>query len=220
MTALARYVIARCLTSQRWVPPITLFVLASAVFFTAGGDATGAGSISALLLVPTTTWMTISALHVDDPSQVAVVGTKVGSMLRARVGTLATVLSSALVLAVLSGVGAVTTDPHHGGVDGIAGTAAGLLLIDVMCVCSGVVLGQLCARPLVRRAGFSWSLAALGNVALVAVPGSPLVVVLRALSAHGPARSWATMVLLSGILLGVEAAVFMITLLAVRRRAA
>ena len=113
MIALARYVLARCLVSQRWVPPIVLFALTVGVFYSAGGDAIGSGSIAALILFPATTWVTISALHVDDISQITIVAVSHGSMVRARIATLLTSFGCACFLAVLSVGSAIATDPAH-----------------------------------------------------------------------------------------------------------
>lgn len=180
--AVARYVLARCFISQRWVPPLALYALASAVIYSGNGDAAGSGGASGLLLLVVSAWMTIAALHADDPSQIAIIATSVGSPVRARLVVIGVGAAVCLVLGALSIGTAVATDPKHAQVLGLGETLMALAALQCMAIASGAALGQLCARPLVRRAGFSWILAVLGIVAIVAIPGAPLTQVLTVLS--------------------------------------
>ena len=218
MIALARYVLARCLVSQRWVPPIVLFALTIGVFSSAGGDAIGTGSIAALILFPATTWITISALHVDDISQVTVVGVSHGSMVRARIATLLTSFGCSCSLAVLSVGSVLATDPAHGAAGGVGTTLAGLLLINGLSALSGVALGQACARPLIPRAGLSWTLAVGLTVGLIAIPESPLILVLAALSEAGQTAPWSEALPPAGFLVVGDLLILGLTLWAYRRR--
>jgi len=200
------------------VPPIVLFALASGVSYSAGGDALGTGSITALLLLPATTWVTISALQVDDISQIAIVGTSHGSIVRTRVATLLTSFACSCVLAALSVGAAIATDPAHGASGGLVTSLTGLLLINGLGALSGVALGQVCARPLIPRPGFSWTIAAGLTIALIAVPKSPFLLVLAALSSAGRTPPWAEALPPAGLLLGCDLLVLALTLWAYSRR--
>lgn len=218
MIALARYVLARCLVSQRWVPPIVLFALTVGVFSSAGGDAIGTGSIAALILFPATTWITISALHVDDISQITIVGVSHGSMVRARIATLLTSFGCSCSLAVLSVGSVIATDPAHGAAGGVGRTLTGLLLINGLSALSGVALGQACARPLIPRAGLSWTLAVGVTIGLIAIPKSPLILVLAALSGAGQTAPWSEALPPAGFLVVGDVLLLGLTLWAYRRR--
>ena len=189
MIAMARYVCARCFVSQRWIPPLTLFALVSAVLYSSSGDALGTGAIGALLLLPVSAWMSAAALNMDGPSQVAVVTASLGGYLRGRA---AIVLTTAVVSVSIGLPGiaiALLSDPHHGGVTGPVGTSGLLLVATSMTTAAGVVLGQLCARPIIRRPGFSWLVAIFASVMAIAVPGSPFGSLLKLLSAPNTSPS-------------------------------
>ncbi|WP_144764947.1 hypothetical protein [Curtobacterium sp. 9128] len=219
MGAVIRYVVARSLTSQRWVPPIVCFVLLSAATYAAGGDAAGTGALPALLLVPIVTWTTVTALHNDDRSQVAILAVSVGGVVRARVAVLVASALLGLVLGTVAVAAAIAVDPEHGGEVGVWRTAAALEVTVVGSVLCGVALGHLCARPVVRRIGYSWLIGVLSCVLLIAVPRSPCNHALAALSSPDPATLLPTVALDAAVEAVAAGVVLLLTVLAYRRSA-
>ncbi len=218
MTALIRYVFARSLTSQRWVPPLVSFALVSAATFTAGGDAAGTGAIPALFLVPVVAWMTVVAIHNDDVSQQTVLAVSVGSVVRARIATLVAAAIPGFVLGTLTTAASVIVDPEHGGAMGAGMILLALEVTVVAAVASGVALGQICARPIIRRIGFSWLFGVLACVGLLAVPVSPFNRTLAALSSPRDTTP-TTVVAYAAVELAVAVAALGLTVRAYRRTA-
>lgn len=163
------------------MPPIILYFLATGALFTASGDAFGTGAIGALVLLPTSAWMSILALNADDRSQMAVISTSLGSYIKSRVAMVFATMLVCALLGVPAIAIAIARDPQLNDW-GVLNVGIMLLAVDIITVISGVVLGQLCASPIVRRPGFSWVAIALALVTMAILPGSPFAAMVALLS--------------------------------------
>lgn len=216
---MGRYVCARCFASQGWVPPLTLYLVTVVAFFSPGSDALGTGVVSAIILLPISAWMSTTALNVDDTSQIAVVSTSMGSYLKGRV---ATVLTTALVcgfVGAIDGSIAFLVDPKHGGPAGLLEGVGILAVANTMTIASGATLGLICARPIIRRPGYSWLFAVLASVVAFIIPGSPLASIVSVMSASNPKPAWVEIATMLVETLAVASLAFTLGLRAARRLA-
>jgi hypothetical protein len=163
--------------------------------------------------------MSTTALNVDDSSQIAVVSTSLGSYLRGRI---ATVLTTALVCGLVGAIDSVIAflvDPRHGGPAGLAGGAGILAVANTMTIACGVTLGLICARPIIRRPGYSWLFAVLASVVALIIPGSPLASIISVMSASNPEPAWVDIAKMLIETLAVASLVFTVGLRTAWRRA-
>lgn len=199
--AVARYLAADVLRSQRFLLPLLVHAAALGVLF--GGDP-GPPPIpwaaSAIVAYPTAAWFALVVANTEDPVQRTVTASAAGGRGAVVVGTLLVALSGALGLGALS-VGwpvLLTAYPHPPDVV-LLGALAHLATAT-----AGTAVGLLCAQPLVQRVGWSFCLAATVVVLTAVQPWLPPVgTAVRALTAGGPAPVGSAVL---GIALAVAAA--------------
>ncbi|MER6614453.1 ABC transporter [Streptomyces xantholiticus] len=173
MTALLGYHLALLLRSQRWLPPVLLYLAALAVGVLGGGPVLDSLGWTAAGLLPVTAWLVRICATQEPPAARSVTAAAAG----ARRAHLASLLVAAVFAAVLGTVAvavvALISDPssadHRVAVPRLPAAAAGTLAAAV-CVLLGTAVGALCTRPLLHARG--WSLAATALFALV-TSGSP-----------------------------------------------
>jgi hypothetical protein len=151
--ALFRYTMAILLHSQRYLPPILLYLVVTIAFV--HGDTTqpvapifGVMTVATLVLAA---WLTVSLLGVEDPVQRTITAVNVG---RSRSLLIATVSVVLVCCAVLSGV--VLAVPLMFGfrdVTGLALLAGAEGLLTGACV--GVAIGLVTSRLVIRRPGYA-----------------------------------------------------------------
>ncbi|MFI9718755.1 hypothetical protein ACIHFE_03735 [Streptomyces sp. NPDC052396] len=152
MIALIRYTFATTLHTQRYLPPVFLFLGLLAVLTVSGGGALPAAYASAAgALFVCSAWLTTAVLGVDDPAQRAIVVVSAGRSLRVMLASVATVLLGCLVLMAVGlvfplAVGSYRLTPA----DLLLGVAA-----QLTGACTGIAIGLPCSRLLFRRQGYA-----------------------------------------------------------------
>jgi hypothetical protein len=179
MAGLVRYTYARCLISQHWMPPILFFALLVGFLYPSGLNTLGgSGAVGAILLVPFAAWLAIAAINSEDGSQRGITAATARGYRRARLGMLLAATTCGVLLAAFSLVIALVRDhqvwaPAAFASERVGETIALSALAHVAGVVFGVAFGGLVAKPVVRRAGFSWLAVAAVTVLALVVPGSP-----------------------------------------------
>ncbi|MFC8915231.1 ABC transporter [Streptomyces sp. NPDC047821] len=176
MTALLHYQTALLLRSQRWLPPVLLYLAFLAIGVRAGEPVLGTLGYVTAPLLPVTAWLVRTCLNQEPPAARHVASAAAG---RTRVH-LAAVLAGTLCGAVpgVAAVLLVTATAGPVGADGrtavpLPSAALAGLLTAAVCVLLGAALGALLTRPLVPARG--WSTAAITAAALLTLvtTGSP-----------------------------------------------
>jgi hypothetical protein len=202
--AVARYLLSDAVRSQRVIIPVVLQVAVLAVLF--GGDPgplPAPWAASALALYPVATWLALTVANTEDPVQRSVTVAAAGGPGPVAIGTLLVALLGDVLLSVLSVAWPLVATPYSAP----PGTVLAGVLTHLAAAITGTGVGLLCARPVIRRIGWSL-LTALIVVIVTAVqpwlppvgsavaaitdgrgPGSLLVPVLAACAVAG-AGTW------------------------------
>ncbi|GGM35037.1 hypothetical protein GCM10012275_02840 [Longimycelium tulufanense] len=150
MTALVRYQLAVLTTSQRFLPPLLLFLVTIAVLNSDTPDPLlHLYGISAGVLLPVTTWLTVALVNGESPEQLAISSVTARGHKRTVVASVLSALCVVLVLtAVALGVPLMHTATPTQVVEVVDG-----LLSHLTSGLAGIAAGLLCSRPLIRRPG-------------------------------------------------------------------
>ncbi|SCK40344.1 ABC-type multidrug transport system, ATPase component [Streptomyces sp. LamerLS-316] len=175
-TAATRYQAALLARSQRWLAPLLLYAALLGIGVRAGEPLLDSLGYAAAALLPVAAWLVRLCVTQEPPAARAVTAAAAGPS-RAHCASLLTGLGYALALggagagAVLLMSEPVSTD-HTVAVPVLPAALAGLLAAGCSALL-GAAVGALCARPVLRRHG--WSLAATVPAALLALvtDGSP-----------------------------------------------
>jgi hypothetical protein len=182
--AVARFLAADVLRSQRYLLPLLVYAAVLGVLFgNDPGPPPGPWAASALALYPLAAWFAVIVANTEDPVQRTVTAAAAGGLGPVVTGTLLVGLGGDALLVVLP-VGWPVVLGHHpyppsvlllGGVAHLA------------CASAGTAVGLLCARPLVERIGWSFCLGVAIVVVTAVQPWLPPVgVAVRALTTIGP----------------------------------
>lgn len=218
MIGTVRYTFARCLGSQRWIPPLLIFTLSVAIFYPFNSPALGAGSVGSLLLIPISSWLMITAVNSEDESQMVISVVNVGGFVRYRIGLMLAVISVASGLAAFSISFALIRDTPIAG-SNVVQTVLALLLVHLTCACVGTGFGLLIAPPIVTRSGFAFVLVGTFSIVAIALPNSPFRNLIGALNNPDFAHFWQGISILSAQALVVGLIFAAIGLYLARRRA-
>jgi hypothetical protein len=182
--AVARYVAADAVRSQRVLIPVVVYGIVLAVLLSDSvGRPPGVWPATALALYPTAAWLTLVVANIEAPAQRLVTMAAAGGSVRLVTGTVLVALAADAVLVLLSVVVPVVraADPYP--------TEAVLsgVLVHVAAASTGTAIGVLCARPLVTRIGWSF-LIAVSVVTVTAVQPwlPPVGSAVRALTSDAP----------------------------------
>jgi hypothetical protein len=166
MIPLVRYQLAVLGHSQRYLPPVLLYIGMMAILYSDNsGPALPGYAVTAAALLVVAGWLTIALVDVEDAVQRSVTTTHVGSMYRTLCGVVLTVLMCSVGLAVLTigwseisfGFGYPPSDLGIG------------LLAHVACATFGIAVALPCSGLVVRRIGYTViAAAAVFAVALLA----------------------------------------------------
>jgi hypothetical protein len=170
--AVARYLLADAVRSQRVVLPVVLQVAVLAVLF--GGDPgrlPEPWGASVLTLYPVAAWLALTVAHTEDPVQRDVTVAAAGGAGPVAAGTLLVALAGDLGLAVLSVLWPVVVTPSPAP-PSVVLTG---LLAHLAAGATGTAVGLLCARPWIRRAGRSLLVGAVVVIATAVQPWLPPV---------------------------------------------
>lgn len=162
MIALLRYTLAVMLHSQRYLPPLMLFI-GVAIMFTGSADVGPVAPIYGVVagvLFACSTWLTVVLVNAEDPGRRSITVVNIG---RSRSVLIANVLVALavclLVAAPLLGVPTLVGNHTITLTDILVG-----LLAQLTGACTGVAIGLAVSRLVIRRPGHSL-LAALALVA-------------------------------------------------------
>lgn len=169
MSALIRYAWSDTLRSQRWIAPLFLVLVFTAIVSATSGDVLPSYSALAALMLFVATWLGMIFSNSEDPVQFTITATASSSATKVRLSKLIAAYGFTVVLGVSSLVGPPIVST--------AGFSLRDLLIGVteilVTAFVGVVLGSLCSRPIVRRTAWAFLLAVLGNLVFTTVPHLP-----------------------------------------------
>ncbi|KQV20087.1 MULTISPECIES: hypothetical protein [unclassified Kitasatospora] len=170
MTALCRYTLARLLHSQRYLPPVLIFLaLVTVLTSSDSGPLTSAYGVCAGAMFLSACWLTVSVVNLDEPQARAIAVVSTGRARRLFVADALVALGICLLLTVVGLVYPLIVGQHTvQGMQLLVGAAA-----QSAAAFTGCALGLVCSRPVVGRPGYSL-LAALGSaLVLPLVPGLP-----------------------------------------------
>ena len=182
--AVARYVAADVVRSQRVLIPVVVFGIMLAILLSDSvGRPPGVWPATALALYPTAAWLTLVVANIEAPAQRLVTMAAAGGPVRLVTGTVLVALAADAVLVLLSVVVPVVraADPYP------AEAVLSGVLVHVAAATTGTAIGVLCARPLVTRIGWSFLLAvSLVTVTAVQPWLPPVGSAVRALTRDAP----------------------------------
>jgi hypothetical protein len=157
VSALYRYLMASVLLSQRYLPPTLIFLGALAVGTTSdNGPLQSSYSFCVLAMLVCTTWLSVSIVNHEDPTQRKITLVMIGSSLRVLAITVTVVLTWCVPLLVAGLVYPIVTGKHvvtPG--DLVVGAAAQLGAAMI-----GITIGLLCSRLVIPRIGVAMLTAA------------------------------------------------------------
>lgn len=180
MTALVRYTAAHLMHSQRYLPPLLLYLALMAIL--TSGDSgplipVYAGCAAAVLAW--STWFTASVVNLEDPISRAILVVNSGSTRKVLHAAVAVALGASVVMTAF-GIGFPLVTGSH------TITAADLAIGvegQLTCALVGIAIGQICSRLVIRRAGLAllaaFTLVVLAIVQRWAVPVHPLLVLME-----------------------------------------
>lgn len=190
MTALFRYHLAMLLRSQRWLSPLLLYMVLLAVGVDSSGGVLDSLGLSAAALLPVTAWL-VRICVTQEPDAARDVTAAATGMPRAHLAALltATVCAAAIGLVGTAVVTAIANPRRVEDLVDITPLSAGTsgLLGALVCLLTGVTVGALFSRPLLRDRGWSILLTGLFSLLALVAPGSPANTVVNDLvnSSHG-----------------------------------
>ncbi|WP_410791462.1 hypothetical protein [Kribbella sp. C-35] len=217
MSALYRYLLTSVLLSQRYLPPTLIFLAAMAVGTTSdNGPLQSSYAFCVLAMLVCTTWLTVSIVNHEDPTQRKITLVMIGSSLRVLTMTVAVVITWCVPLLVIGLVYPILTGKHVVTAGDLAVGAAAQLGAAMI----GIAIGLLCSRLVIPRIGVAMLTAAAAILAVLLLrwisPIRPIMTVLSdEKSAGANAVPLTLLAALSAILL--SAAVLATKLLADRK---
>ncbi|MFC9925945.1 ABC transporter [Streptomyces sp. NPDC127190] len=176
MTALLRYQADLLLRSQRWLPPVILYVAFLGVGVQSGEPILDSLGYTAAGLLPVAAWLVRICVTAEPPAAQACVAAARGPV-RAHLACLLTALLVAVLLgvaatAVFTLVSDAASNGHLIPVPRLRAAAAGLPA-TLVCALLGAAVGALTNRPVLRSTGRAVPAMLLGALLAVVVTGSP-----------------------------------------------
>lgn len=170
MIPLFRYTLTTVLLSQRYLPPVLLFVGLMAVFTSNdNGSLLPVYAFASAAVFVCGTWLTIATVHAEDPVQRSITVVNAGGPLRVLAASVGVAFTGCAALGVLGLLYPLTTGRHS--LDGVVLVVG--LVAELTGACSGIAVGLLCSRLVIRRLGYSVLVALLATFTLLLVPGMP-----------------------------------------------
>ncbi|MGI8647048.1 MAG: hypothetical protein DLM55_03420 [Acidimicrobiales bacterium] len=215
MSALCRYQLAGFLRSQRWVPPLLVYVLLLAlVYADASGPAVPSYGVTAVALFPVAAWVTRTLLSTEDPIARQITAAAARGQLRVQAALLTSAVIAALPLVVLAVSWAALVNPTA-----VYGwrTWVGGLGIHLVFALAGTGLGALAGPPMLHRPGAAVLGIAMVTLLSIIIPASPVAWALRVLE-HNPRHGFPAAITPSiAFLLGITAFAILASLATARR---
>ncbi len=163
MFALLRYLLADVTRSNRYFPPVFLYLLISAIFDARGdaGAALNAYGASALVLYPVGAWLAVTVANSEDNTQRGITATAAGGWRKLTAAIAILSMSGVVPLVLVSTAWPAITAAHPYRFTELAvGFAA-----QLACGWTGVAIGVLFGRPVLRKIG--WSMLAIAAVVVL-----------------------------------------------------
>ncbi|MFJ3513679.1 MULTISPECIES: ABC transporter [unclassified Streptomyces] len=215
MTALLRYRGALLLRSQRWLAPLLAYAAVVAVGIRPGDPVPDSLGLAAAGLVPATVWL-VRICVTGEPDAARDCTAAAMGPVRVHAAALLTALAGALLAGAAAGAVAVLTGDRAGAAPGSAAFAGALAV--AACALTGLSVGALCSRPLLRRRGHGVLAGTLGSLLAWVLPFSPARGAVSALvTASGPGPVPLPFASLAGALLLAAAAGTTACVVAARR---
>jgi hypothetical protein len=166
VTALYRYLLASVLLSQRYLPPTLIFLAAMAVGTTSdNGPLESSYAFCVLAMLVCTTWLTVSIVNHEDPTQRKITLVMIGNSLRVLTVTVAVVLTWCVPLVVIGLVYPIVTGKH----DVTAGALTTGAVAQLSAAMIGISIGLLCSRLVIPRIGIAMLTAAAAILAVLLI---------------------------------------------------
>jgi len=166
VTALYRYLLTSVLLSQRYLPPTLIFLAAMAVGTTSdNGPLESSYAFCVLAMLVCTTWLTVSIVSHEDPTQRKITLVTIGNSLRVLTITVAVVLTWCVPLVAIGLVYPIVTGKH----DVTAGALATGAVAQLSAAMIGISIGLLCSRLVIPRIGIAMLTAAAAILAVLLI---------------------------------------------------
>ncbi len=197
MSALYRFLMTSVLLSQRYLPPTLIFLAALAVGTTSdNGPLQSAYAFCVLAMLVCTTWLTVSIVNHEDPTQRRITLVMIGSSAKVLGITVAVILTWCIPLIVIGICYPLITGNHV--------VTAGILTVGVVAHLTaalvGIAIGLLCSRLVIPRIGVAMLTAAAAILAVLLIRWiSPIRALMSVLSdgERSPAESAVPLTLLA-----------------------
>ena len=210
MSAFYRYLLTSVLLSQRYLPPTLIFLAAMAVGTTSdNGPLQSSYAFCVLAMLVCTTWLTVSIVNHEDPTQHKITLVMIGSSLRVLAITVAVVLTWCVPLLAIGLIYPIVTGKHTVTPADLAVGA----LAQLGAAMIGITIGLLCSRLVIPRIGVAMLTAAAALLAVLLLRYlSPIRPIMTLLSDERPAgRNAEPLTLLTVACLAVLVAAVFVT---------
>ncbi|MFF1819895.1 hypothetical protein ACFVWG_21520 [Kribbella sp. NPDC058245] len=166
MSALYRFLMTSVLLSQRYLPPTLIFLAALAVGTTSdNGPLQSSYAFCVLAMLVCTTWLTVSIVNHEDPTQRRITLVMIGSSAKVLAMTVAVILTWCVPLIAIGLGYPLITGKHV--------VTAGILTIGVVAHLTaalvGIAIGLLCSRLVIPRIGIAMLTAAAAILAVLLI---------------------------------------------------
>jgi hypothetical protein len=170
--SLVRYSLATVVQSQRYLPPVLLFIAILAIFTSKdNGPLVPVYALSSAAVFICATWLTVATVNTEDPTQRSITVVNAGGSGRVLVASVWVAFTwCALIIAI--GLFYPLTSGHHP--FGLSILLVGALA-ELTGGCTGVAVGLLCSRLVIRRAGYAAVIALFASFLFLLVPNLPPV---------------------------------------------
>ncbi|MFJ6544108.1 hypothetical protein ACIQMP_26150 [Streptomyces sp. NPDC091385] len=188
MKALLQYQTALLLRSQRWLPPVLLYLGLLAISLDSQSTLGSQLGWNAAALVPALAWLTRALPAAEPPAARACLAAAAGPR-RPQYAALAVTFAVGLLLVLLASGAALLTCKVPRGTAGVTVLGDGLA-VGLVCLLAGSALGAVCVPSLVRTTAGAAGALIVGSVLLLVFSGSPANAAVRAAyssGAHFPA---------------------------------
>jgi len=202
VSALYRYLLTSVLLSQRYLPPTLIFLAALAVGVTSDNSPLQSSyAFCVLAMLVCSTWMAVSIVNHEDPTQRKITLVMVGDSLRVLAITVAVVLTWSVPLVVVGLIYPIVTGSHVI----TAGDLTVGAVAQLAAAMTGTAIGLLCSRLVIPRIGIATLTAAAAILAVVLLRWvSPIRPIMTLLSDHHtPGEDVVPLTLLTALCAGV-----------------
>lgn len=166
MTALYRYLLISVLLSQRYLPPTLIFLAAMAVGTTSdNGPLESSYAFCVLAMLVCTTWLTVSIVNHEDPTQRKITLVMIGNSLRVLAITVGVVVTWCVPLVAIGLIYPIVTGKHVVTAGALTAGAVAQLAAAMI----GISIGLLCSRLVIPRIGIAMLAAAAAILAVLLI---------------------------------------------------